>query len=144
MPQPDDAPRFENLALSDSDPDALFDSPAKPKRKAKQPNGSTTESEGSAPRPESRYSAEEAREAALRKELDSVRNINKVIEDVVGSLEKAKNNMEVSGCKLPHIRQLKSDIVYSAARPSHAPSHPHRPSSKPGHGSCHRQNTTSA
>ncbi|KAI5256353.1 hypothetical protein E4T42_01628 [Aureobasidium subglaciale] len=49
-----------------------------------------TPSKGSAPRPET----SESREAALRKELDSVRQINKVIEDVVMSLEKAKGNMD--------------------------------------------------
>jgi len=50
-----------------------------------------TPSKPSAPRPET----SESREAALRKELDSVRQINKVIEDVVTSLEKAKGNMDV-------------------------------------------------
>ncbi|KAF2761328.1 hypothetical protein EJ05DRAFT_497880 [Pseudovirgaria hyperparasitica] len=44
-------------------------------------------------RPESRYSSEEAREAALRRELENVQNVNKAIEDVVASLEKAKENM---------------------------------------------------
>lgn len=50
-----------------------------------------TPSKPSAPRPET----SESREAALRKELESVRQINKVIEDVVTSLEKAKGNMDV-------------------------------------------------
>lgn len=50
-----------------------------------------TPSKPSAPRPET----SESREAALRKELDSVRQINKVIENVVTSLEKAKGNMHV-------------------------------------------------
>ena len=50
-----------------------------------------TPSKPSASRPES----SESREAALRKELESVRQINKVIEDVVTSLEKAKGNMDV-------------------------------------------------
>ncbi|KAI4857453.1 hypothetical protein E4T45_01050 [Aureobasidium sp. EXF-8846] len=49
-----------------------------------------TPSKPSAPRPET----SESREAALRKELESVRQINKVIEDVVASLEKAKGNMD--------------------------------------------------
>ncbi|THX45644.1 hypothetical protein D6D06_10404 [Aureobasidium pullulans] len=49
-----------------------------------------TPSKPSVPRPET----SESREAALRKELDSVRQINKVIEDVVQSLEKAKGNMD--------------------------------------------------
>ena len=50
-----------------------------------------TPSKPSAPRPET----SESREDALRKELESVRQINKVIEDVVTSLEKAKGNMDV-------------------------------------------------
>jgi hypothetical protein len=50
-----------------------------------------TPSKPSAPRPET----SESREAALRKELESVRQINNVIEDVVTSLEKAKGNMDV-------------------------------------------------
>lgn len=37
----------------------------------------------------------DAREAALRAELAGVRQINTVIEGVVASLEKAKENMEV-------------------------------------------------
>ena len=37
----------------------------------------------------------EARDAALRAELAGVQQINKVIEGVIGSLEKAKANMEV-------------------------------------------------
>jgi hypothetical protein len=50
-----------------------------------------TPSKPSAPRPET----SESREDTLRKELESVRQINKVIEDVVTSLEKAKGNMDV-------------------------------------------------
>ncbi|KAK1759696.1 DASH complex subunit Duo1-domain-containing protein [Echria macrotheca] len=44
----------------------------------------------------SRYDAEEAqeaREAALRRELEGVRNINQVIEGVIGTLERARGNM---------------------------------------------------
>ena len=37
----------------------------------------------------------ETRDAALRAELAGVQQINKVIEGVIGSLEKAKANMEV-------------------------------------------------
>jgi len=50
----------------------------------------------------SRYDAEEAleaREAALRRELEGVRNINEVIEGVIGTLERAKGNM---GVRIPH------------------------------------------
>jgi hypothetical protein len=48
---------------------------------------------------ESQFDAQEAREAALRQELDNVRKINQVIEGVVESLEKAKSNMDV--CDTP-------------------------------------------
>jgi hypothetical protein len=50
-----------------------------------------TPSKPSASRPET----SESREAALRKELESVRQINKVVEGLVQSLEKAKGNMDV-------------------------------------------------
>ncbi len=45
----------------------------------------------------SRFDTAEAREAALRKELDGVRKINEVIEGVLGTLERAKGNMGVCG-----------------------------------------------
>ncbi|KAF2085008.1 hypothetical protein K490DRAFT_17216, partial [Saccharata proteae CBS 121410] len=35
-----------------------------------------------------------ARDQALRRELQQIRSVNKVIEDTVASLEKAKNNMD--------------------------------------------------
>jgi hypothetical protein len=44
---------------------------------------------------ESRFDAAEIRDAALKKELESVRGINEVLEGVIASLEKAKDNMEV-------------------------------------------------
>jgi hypothetical protein len=43
----------------------------------------------------SRFSTDEARDAALRQELQNIRSINEVIEGVVESLGKAKSNMEV-------------------------------------------------
>ncbi|KAG7286616.1 hypothetical protein NEMBOFW57_008927 [Staphylotrichum longicolle] len=43
--------------------------------------------------PNSRFDTDEAREAALRKELEGVRKINEVIEGVIGTLERAKGNM---------------------------------------------------
>lgn len=42
-----------------------------------------------------RYDAEEAKEAALRRELEGVRNINQVIEGVIATLDKANGNMDV-------------------------------------------------
>ncbi|KAK4242752.1 DASH complex subunit Duo1-domain-containing protein [Achaetomium macrosporum] len=40
-----------------------------------------------------RFDTDEAREAALRKELEGVRKINEVIEGVIGTLERAKGKM---------------------------------------------------
>ncbi|KAI9716076.1 MAG: hypothetical protein M1828_000487 [Chrysothrix sp. TS-e1954] len=54
--------------------------PANPKSR---PNNNTTTSE-----------ATDSRDAALRAELESVRRVNQVIEGVLGSLEKAKGNMD--------------------------------------------------
>ncbi|KAK3044129.1 hypothetical protein LTS18_002104, partial [Coniosporium uncinatum] len=74
----------------DSDPDGLFDTPDTKKKskveKQEQTSKSIEPSNSSAThaRKESRYTTEEARDAALRKELDSIRNVNKVIEGVVG------------------------------------------------------------
>ncbi|KAF2096970.1 hypothetical protein NA57DRAFT_77220 [Rhizodiscina lignyota] len=95
IPMPD----VGDLNLSDSDPDALFDSPdtrrAKKQAKAASTNPSNADdtSNDKGRTPESRYSAAETREATLRTELDSVRNINRVVEDMVSSLQKAKSNM---------------------------------------------------
>lgn len=87
------------LDLSDSDSDALFDTPAARKNKKTQ-NPAANEGEGAASGKtrvkESHYTTEEAREAALQRELESIRNVNKVIEGVVESLQKAKDNMAVS------------------------------------------------
>lgn len=88
-----DPPNMGDLALSDSDSDAIFDSPAARKTKK---GLDTSAGAGQGPKTrakESHYTTEEAREAALRRELESVRNVNKVIEGVVESLQKAKDNM---------------------------------------------------
>lgn len=47
----------------------------------------------------------EAREKALRRELEGVRNINEAIEGVIRTLERAKGNMQVSNT-------LTSFVVY--------------------------------
>ncbi|KAF2111813.1 DASH complex subunit Duo1-domain-containing protein [Lophiotrema nucula] len=92
-----DPPNMDALSLSDSDSDALFDTPAarKNKNKAQDANGDAAEGApgGKTRGKESHYTTEEAREAGLRKELETVRNVNKVIEGVVESLQKAKDNM---------------------------------------------------
>lgn len=92
-----DPPDMNDLSLSDSDEDALFNTPAARKGKKQAPAADAGEGAAGKTRgKESHYTAEEAREAALRRELESVRNVNKVIEGVVESLQKARNNMDVS------------------------------------------------
>lgn len=90
-------PDIGKLDLSDSDPEDLFASPSKvskPRQKSvskpAESNNASTQRSG-----ESKYDAEQAREAALRRELESVRSINEVIEGVVTSLECAQGNMDV-------------------------------------------------
>jgi hypothetical protein len=87
-------PDIGKLDLSDSDTEDLFASPSKVSKQTQKPN-----SKSDAPsnrNVESKYDAEQAREASLRKELESVRSINEVIEGVVSSLQVAKGNMDVS------------------------------------------------
>lgn len=79
------------MNLSDSsDNEDLFASPSRASKKPKQIDAAPQRKE------ESKYDAEQAREASLQRELKSVRSINDVIEGVVNSLECAKGNMDVS------------------------------------------------
>lgn len=87
-------PDIGKFDLSDSDTEDLFASPSKVSKPSQKPNSkSDAQSNRNV---ESKYDAEQAREASLRKELESVRSINEVIEGVVSSLEVAKGNMDVS------------------------------------------------
>jgi hypothetical protein len=91
-------PNMDDLSLSDSDSDALFDTPAARKGKKTAQGAAADTGDAAAGKTrakESHYTAEEAREAALRRELESVRSVNKVIEGVVENLQKARNNMDV-------------------------------------------------
>lgn len=93
-------PNPDALNLSDSEDDALFDTPAarKNKKKAQDANASAGDDAagGKTRAKESHYTTEEAREAALKKELESIRSVNTVIEGVIESLQRAKDNMAVS------------------------------------------------
>lgn len=94
---------MDELDLSDQDTEDVFASPSEKKTKshktkrsiAEAPQTPAPSAQASATPGKSKYDAEEAREAALRKELEGLRNINEVIEGVVDSLEKAKGNMDV-------------------------------------------------
>lgn len=91
-------PDMERLDLSESDNEDLFASPSKASKSSQKPAAKPSESSNAPPQRngESKYDAEAAREASLKKELESVRSINEVIEGVVASLESAKGNMDVS------------------------------------------------
>jgi len=86
-------PDMGKLDLSDTESD-LFASPSRVASKSTA-KSEALGSENANARGESRYDAEQARDAALQKELEGVRSINEVIEGVVSSLERAKGNMDV-------------------------------------------------
>jgi hypothetical protein len=79
MPKPTEAPDIARLRLQDDEEDVF----ASPESAVKQKNA----------RPGNRHDAEEARDARLQAELERVREVNKVIEGVTASLQKAKANM---------------------------------------------------
>lgn len=99
MTTPSAIDEMDKLQLSDEDTEDLWASPSERQRKPrslKDSKSSGNVPESSQPRnADTLYDQEEAREAALRNELESVRNINQVIEGVVESLDRAKGNMEV-------------------------------------------------
>lgn len=88
MPKPTEAPDIARLRLQGDEED-LFASPTTQKHT---PDADEPSAHKSA-RTESRHDAQEARDARLQAELERVREVNKVIEGVTASLEKAKANM---------------------------------------------------
>lgn len=90
-------PDIAKLDLSDSDTEALFASPSKVSKPSQKSNSKLAETTNgpSQRNGESKYDAEQAREASLKNELESVRSINEIIEGVVSSLECAQGNMDV-------------------------------------------------
>ncbi|KJK64898.1 DASH complex subunit Duo1 [Aspergillus parasiticus SU-1] len=92
------AEEMERLQLSDEDTDDLWDSPSK--RGTRKVNRIPVKEESTTPPPisshdgETLFDRQEARETALRNELQTVRNINQVIESLLSSLDRAKGNMD--------------------------------------------------
>lgn len=94
------AEEMERLQLSDDDTDDLWNSPSnKVAHTSFKPRISdekiTPEPRASHEGDDPLFDAQEARENALRTELQGVRNINEVIEGLLSSLDSAKGNMEV-------------------------------------------------
>lgn len=99
------AEEMGRLDLSDEDTEDLWNSPSKRGNQKTFKREPSTES----PTPHSHpphetgdtlFDRQEAREAALHGELQSVRNINDVIEGLLKSLDNAKGNMDVSSPSL--------------------------------------------
>ncbi|KAL4915309.1 DASH complex subunit Duo1-domain-containing protein [Aspergillus aurantiobrunneus] len=92
------AEEMDRLQLSDEETEDLWDSPSKRgKKKLNQPPVKHESSPPIAPSDRDEgtlFDRQEAREAALRNELQTVRNINQVVESLLGSLDRAKGNME--------------------------------------------------
>lgn len=91
---------MERLQLSDEDTEELWNSPSQ-RRTRTVPQRTPA----SADRPANQDTKpslhqEEARELALRNELQTVRNVNQAIEGVLESLERARGNMEVCNYSL--------------------------------------------
>ncbi|KAJ5135128.1 uncharacterized protein N7515_004406 [Penicillium bovifimosum] len=93
------AEEMERLQLSDDDTEDLWNSPSK--RVAHKSFKPKLPEENITPEPRATHDSneplfdhQEAREDALRTELEGVRNINEVIEGLLSSLDSAKGNME--------------------------------------------------
>jgi len=96
MSRSTDAPDIARLCLQDDDEEDLFASPESGATTQKHtPNNTSNNSTSTskAARAENRHDADEARDVRLQAELERVREVNKVIEGVNASLEKAKANM---------------------------------------------------
>lgn len=94
------------MAENEVDPSEMFSSPINPADLPKTPrtpktptpggnNNNNNNNNSTNQKEKQPFDAEEVREAALRRELEGVRNINEVIEGVIGTLERAKDNMGV-------------------------------------------------
>ncbi|KAJ5924777.1 hypothetical protein N7466_008964 [Penicillium verhagenii] len=97
------AEEMDRLQLSDEDTEDLWDSPSKRGTRHKFKPRSSDPTPPPAPAPEPRqprddsdtmFDRQEAREAALHNELQTVRKINEVIEGLLGSIDRAKGNMD--------------------------------------------------
>ncbi|KAL5357800.1 DASH complex subunit Duo1-domain-containing protein [Aspergillus floccosus] len=91
------AEEMDHLQLSDEDTEDLWNSPSQRAPKYSHPSPhppSTTPPLRSSHEADTLFDQQEAREAALRNELQNVRNINQVIESLLTSLDHAKGNMD--------------------------------------------------
>ena len=101
MSKPTGTPDIGKLNLEDEDAEDLFASPESGATTQKHTPSSQASNSGQKrpqhnrrPSSRTRQDEQEARDARLRAELEKVREVNKVIENVNASLTKAKSNME--------------------------------------------------
>lgn len=96
MSKKSDLPNVGKLALDDEDVEDLFASPESGATTQKHTPSSQASSSAHKNRSDSRsrQNEQEARDARLRAELEKIREVNRVIENVTSSLTKAKENME--------------------------------------------------
>ena len=114
------ANELEKLQLSNEDTEDLWNPPSE-RETRNSFNGSSPE-DASSPKPrqihdsrDTLFDRQDAREAALRNELQTVRNINEVIEGLLSSIECAKGNMEVSEIN-PTRQKLSSPDLQAVSR----------------------------
>lgn len=100
MATPSATEEMDRLQLSDEDTEELWNSPSQ--RRTRPVSQKTPASADRLQNQDTKSSLdqEEARELALRNELQTVRNVNQAIEGVLESLERARGNMEVRGDSL--------------------------------------------
>lgn len=86
----------DHMDVDDDDAD-LWTSPVKnpPSERPKTPKSPRTPRTPKTPPHNDRQSEPLDREAMLKKELEGVRTINRVIEGVIGTLQRTGNNMDV-------------------------------------------------
>ena len=124
-------PTVPDSAMDDSD---VFSSPTRSGPAAGQQSGQPANQNA-------RFDAEEAREAALRRELEGVRKINEAVEGVIGTLERARGNMGVRPPTPPRRPRTKADRARYRTCPRRWPTPPR--CSTRGRASCRRRSTTS-
>lgn len=96
MTIPSATQELERLQLSEEDTEELWNSPSQRRtNKASYEKATSSAERTQNQEPKPPLDQEEARELALRNELQTVRNVNEVIEGLLESLERAKGNMEV-------------------------------------------------
>lgn len=108
----DPSARFQSLNLSDDE--HTYDTPGQPRTRSHRSKQSQSQSHQAplpeTPRTQTSAEEQEARDAALRAELEGLRRMNQVIEGVNASLDRASTNMAVSLLSSSRARDLTVDL----------------------------------